>query len=198
MEGQINLFEYMAETQDEKAAPHITTKTILSVGDLVGRVVLGECRIARVTEVEGLPNYPFYRTDSYGCYTVEEGLDSIDELKRKAEEQRKQYKTIIPAGLQERLTVVYKPRQCDGRVLWAQLGIIDNMLFWKEDVSYQFLVPYDSEKKLRKAYKERKERILDKRCCGDFDIVDQEHEMRRLYWSRHGFYADAEYVLHNN
>ena len=84
------------------------------------------------------------------------------------------------------LTVIYKPRQCDGKVLWAQIGILDNMLFWKEDVTYQFLEPYDSEKKLRKAYEKHKEKILDKRY-GEFEIVDQEHEMRRLYWSKHRF-----------
>lgn len=196
MEGQINLFEYLEGIREEKIVPHISEK-ILAVGDLIGRVVLGECRIARVTEIEGFPDYPFYRTDSGGCYTIEEGFVEIDELKRKAEKQRKQYNTVVPAGLQERLTVIYKPRQCDGKVLWAQIGILDNMLFWKEDMTYQFLEPYDSEKKLRKAYEKHKEKILDKRY-GEFEIVDQEHEMRRLYWSKHGFYADAEYVLHNN
>ena len=35
---------------------------------------------------------------------------------------------------------------------WAQIGILDNMLFWKEDVTYQFLEPYDSKEKLMKEY----------------------------------------------
>ena len=36
---------------------------LLKVGDKIGRLVLGEVRIATVTGVEGLPFFPFYITD---------------------------------------------------------------------------------------------------------------------------------------
>lgn len=192
MYEQLSLFDtiYAPEPEIKRS------EKILSAGDKIGRVVLGECRIAKITKVEGLPNYPFYRTDRGCCYSVKDGEKSIDELLSIAEENRKKYKTIIPQNLSECFTVEYEPRECDGAVLWAQIGILDNMLFWKENVTYQFLVPYESEKKLMKAYQEHKKRMIED-GYGKIKIMENEHKMRRLYWSNHGFYADAEYVRDN-
>lgn len=185
---QMTIFDVLQETE-------VRPKTqLLSVGDEIGRVVLGELRIAKITMIEGLPYYPFYRTDSGCCYSYKEGLKTIDELRQLAEIEIKKYKTIQPHDLKERLTVEYAPRYCDGHVAWAQIGIYENMLFWKENCTYQFLEPYNNEKELIKAYKKRKEKILE----GDYKIVSEEHEMRRLYWSAgKRFYADAEYVKFN-
>lgn len=192
MNEQLSIFDYMQSIQPKGPKNHI-----LSVGDKIGRVVLGECVVATIERVEGLPNYPFYRTDKC-CYTYEEGLQDIQELCRIAEENRKNYKTIVPLDLSERLTVEYVPREFDGVVLWAQIGIIDNMLFWKEDMTYQFLIPYENKKKLMKEYEKHKKNML-KSFSGknNYHIVEQERPMHRLYWSEHGFYADAEYVKHN-
>ena len=186
--GQISLFDFL---EPEERAHDITE--VLSIGDKIGRVVLGECRIATITKVEGLPLYPFYRTDSGGCYSYEEGKYDIQVLLQIAEKERSKYRTIIPQNLEKRLTVEYEPRACDGKVLWAQIGIIDNMLFWKEDYTYQFLEPYNSKAQLLKEYEKHKKQILER---GRIEVKD-EKPMRRLYWSRHGFYADAEYV-HTN
>lgn len=191
MNGQLSIFDFLKEEPVKKDMSHI-----LSVGCKIGRVILGECRIATITEIEGLPNYPFYRTDSGCCYSVEDGLKSVDELLSIAEKERSKYKTIIPENLSERITVEYEPRECDGAVFWAQIGIFESMLFWKEDCTYQFLEPYNDKKKLMKEYEKHKKNILDdKYNC--FRILKNEHEMRRLYWSNHGFYADAEYVKTN-
>lgn len=190
MNGQLSIFDFM---QEEK--PKRNLERILSVGDKVGRVVLGECRVATIIKVEGLPDYPFYRTDR-ACYSVEEGYRDIEELMTIAETERSKYKTIVPQNLAERITVEYDPRECDGKVLWAQVGIFENMLFWKEDVTYQFLEPYNDEKKLRKEYEKRKNNILQD-IYSKYRIVEDEKPMRRLYWSNHGFYADAEYVQVN-
>lgn len=187
---QLDIFSYL---QPEK---EIKIKQTLSVGDKIGRIVLGEARIATITKVEGLPYYPFYRTDSGGCYSYDEGLQDINELIRIADEERKKYKTIVPFNLSERITVEYDPRECDGVVLWAQIGIFENMLFWKEDMTYQFCVPFDSEKKLMKEYEKHKKEILDDTYCA-VNILNEEKPMRRLYWSNHGLYADAEYVSTN-
>ena len=89
-----------------------------------------------------------------------------------------------------------EPRECDDVVLWAQIGIFENMLFWKEDMTYQFCVPFDSEKKLMKEYEKHKKEILDDTYCA-VNILNEEKPMRRLYWSNHGLYADAEYVSTN-
>ena len=86
-----------------------------------------------------------------------EGMTPVEELIRIAEQERTKYKTIIPKGLSERITVEYKSRHT-GAILWAQIGILENMLFWKEEVTYQFLEPYDSEKKLRRAYEDHKKK----------------------------------------
>lgn len=187
---QLDIFSFLQPKKETQI------KQTLSVGDKIGRIVLGEVRIAAITEVEGLPYYPFYRTDSGGCYSYEEGLQNIDELIQTADRERKKYKTIVPWNLSERITVEYAPREGDGVVLWAQIGIFENMLFWKEDMTYQFCVPFDDEKKLRKEYEKHKKEILDDTYCA-VSILEDEKPMRRLYWYKHGFYADAEYVSTN-
>lgn len=190
MNGQLNIFDFMKEE-----SPKRDLSKILKAGDKIGRVVLGECRIATVEKVEGLPDYPFYRTD-HACYSYDEGLKSIEELTKIAEAERSKYKTIIPQNLSDRITVEYEPRECDGAVLWAQIGIFQNMLFWKEDMTYQFLEPYEDKKKLMKKYEKHRKNIMEDKY-NRFRIIDEEKPMRRLYWSNHGFYADAEYVKCN-
>lgn len=187
---QLDIFSFLQPKEETQI------KQTLSVGDKIGRIVLGEARIATITEVEGLPYYPFYRTDRGCCYTYEEGLQNIDELIQTADKERKKYKTIVPWNLSERITVEYEPRKCDDAVLWAQIGIFENMLFWKEDMTYQFCVPFDDEKKLRTEYEKHRKEILDDTYCA-VRILEDEKPMRRLYWSNHGFYADAEYVSTN-
>ncbi len=191
MDGQVTIFEVLKALEPPKKF-----ERILSVGDTIGRVVLGELQTAIITKVDGLPDYPFYRTTRC-CYSVEEGYKDISELEQIAEENRKKYRTIIPMNLADRITVEYEPRECDGVVLWAQIGIMDNMLFWKKRWTYQFLEPYDSDKKLRRAYNKAKKEILED-PYNKYRIVEDEHPMRRLYWSSHGFFADAEYVLWNH
>lgn len=186
---QLSLFDIL----NEKISERKTFEKLLSVGDKIGRVVLGEYRIATITKVEGLPNYPFYRTDSDGSYKYDEGLQDVDELKNQAEKNRKSYVIIKPENLQDRITVKYEPRLVDGVVMWAQIGIYENMLFWKSSYTYEFLEPYDSPKKLMKEYKKIKEKIL----VGKFSILEDELPMERLYLSNKGFYASAEYVNAN-
>lgn len=188
---QLDIFSYLQSREGK-----VPKQNILRIGDKVARNVLGEMRIATVTKVEGLPNYPFYRTDSGCCYSYDEGLQDIEKLLQTAEEERKKYKTIIPRNLSERITVEYEPRKCDGVVLWAQVGIFENMLFWKEKMTYQFCVPFDSQKMLMKEYDKHRKNILDDAYCA-VHLLDEEKPMRRLYWSRHGCYADAEYVSTN-
>lgn len=193
IQGQIDMFEYLHDVQ-----PKEKKNCVRSPGDKIGRVILGECKIGIIKKVDGSPDHPFYRTD-IGCFSYEEGLMDIEGLEEIAERNRKEYKTIIPKDLEERITVEYAPRECDGVVLWAQIGIFENMLFWKEDVTYQFCVPFDSEKKLRKEYEKKKKEILDDKYINRaYRFLEKEHEMHRLYWSNVGkCYADAEYVQNN-
>jgi hypothetical protein len=188
---QMDIFSFMRqkEKKTEKSG-------ILSVGSKIGRNILGETRIATIEKVEGLPDYPFYRTDSGMCYSYEDGLNDINELLQTAGAERKKYKTIIPCCLSERITVEYAPGKYDRKVSWAQIGIFDNMLFWKEDVTYQFCMPFISRKKLEKEYEKHRKKILDDTCRA-VHILEDEKPMRRLYWSEHGYYADAEYVSTN-
>lgn len=194
MQGQISIFDLLEEKTDQEVDHY---GFVLNPGDQIGRVVLGECRIAIVTKVEGLPNHPFYRTDRGICYTYEDGQNDIGVLQKLAESEREKYKTVLPKNLKNRFTVEYEPRECDGVVLWAQIGIFENMLFWKEACTYQFLEPFANEKELIRAYEKHKKNMTE----GSHRIYtekQEEHKMGRLYWSSHEFYADAEYVQHNN
>lgn len=191
LDGQISFSELLPVRTE---SPNLNG--LRAVGDLIGRRVLGEVRTAHITEIEGLPHFPFYRTDSGGCYDVKEGYTSIEELERQAVAERVKYKTIVPENLTDRITWQYT-RGSDNRVLWAQIGIMDGMLFWKDDITYQFLEPYDTPQKLKRAYNAKKKEIEYGMNICHADILRDEHPMRRLYWSCRGFYADAEYVETN-
>lgn len=183
--------------QERKVTKEKSFPGLRQVGDTVGRVVLGELRTATVTKEEGLPFYPFYRTDSGGCYSYKEGLADLEELRKQAEKNRRQYETIEPKNLERRITVKYPPLCPSGGTLWAQVGIFQGMLFWKESVTYQFLVKFESEKKLDREYEKHKKQILEE-FGGSAVIVEGEHPMRRLYRSKAANgYADAEYVKFN-
>lgn len=193
--GQISFDDLMQENRAKEAAKELTN--IRSVGDRVGRVVLGELRTATVTKVEGLPFYPFYRTDSGGCYSYKEGLADLEELRKQAEKNRRQYETIEPKNLERRITVKYPPLCPGGGTLWAQVGIFQGMLFWKESMTYQFLQQCKNEKELNREYEKHKKQILEE-FGGSAVIVKGEHPMRRLYRSKAANgYADAEYVKFN-
>lgn len=193
--GQISFDDLMQENRAKEAAKELTN--IRSVGDRVGRVVLGELRTATVTKVERLPFYPFYRTDSGGCYSYKEGLADLEELRKQAEENRRQYETIEPKNLERRITVKYPPLCPGGGTLWAQVGIFQGMLFWKESMTYQFLQQCKNEKELNREYEKHRKTILEE-FGGSAVIVEGEHPMRRLYRSKAANgYADAEYVKFN-
>lgn len=189
--GQMSIYELIKPDKPKK-------DKLLKVGDKIGRVVLGELRIATVTAIEGLPDYPFYRT-TRACYSYEEGLRSIAELKKEAEEARHKYITIEPKGLTERVSVKYPPRECDGAVLTAQLGIYDgSWLFWRYNMTYSFLEPYVDQKKLKKDYEKRKRRMLEEDGHRGYTLLDHELPIERLYWSNsRKAYASAEYVRNN-
>lgn len=186
---QLSLFDLLMQPSPEVEEP----LQIRSVGEKIGRVVLGECRIATITSVEGKGKKSFYRTDRHGCYSYEEGLQDIEDLIEEAALAHLDYETFIPKNLTERLTVEYT-RQCDNRILWAQIGILDNMLFWKENCTFQFLEPYDNPKELKKEYEKHKKELMKYSNRMNFHICDTEHPMECLYWSRNGCYATAEYV----
>lgn len=197
MYEQITIFNWQKDTcktveSEINATPNF--ERILSVGDKIGRVVKGECRIATITKVEGRPNHLFYRTMSGSCYMAEEGYRSIEDLKKEAEENRKKYKIIKPKDLKDRLTVKYTTERGQ---LWAQIGIMEDngksLLFWQEAYTYQFLEPYDDLKKLKKEYNKHKKNI-ESFSSKNMKYVEEEYEMERLYWNEsENLYATAEY-----
>lgn len=188
IKGYINLnVDDLLEANEEKMH-------LLKVGDKIGRIVLGEVRIATVTAVEGLPLFPFYITDENSFYSYAEGLEDIEELKIKAEKERKKYKTIIPAGLEKRITVRYKTQE--GQYLWGQIGIYKDMLYWKEATTYQFLELYKNKNELIKEYKKHEKNIL--KAFNVYEVLSNEIKMDRLYFSKKiNGYASAEYVMLN-
>lgn len=116
-----------------------------------------------------------------------------------AEQTRKQYKTIEIDKFDKFFAVKYPPRECDGKVLYAMVGIFQDMLFWKHDVTYQFLEkPKNLEKEYKKHIKEITHRYpWDKEEC-EYEILNKPLPTKRLYYSNsRGCYADARYVLNN-
>ena len=190
IKGQMTIFDLLKPAEEPKTQ-------ILSVGDKIGRVVLGEYIETTITKVEGLPNHPFYRTDLGSCFSYEEGLCDLENLEREALAMRDRYITIRPEDLTERFTVEYYPREAGGRVLWAQIGIYEDMLFWKENCTYQFLECFDSEKKLKKSYEKHRKAILMDLEAGRCKVVEKEHPMARLYKARDGRFASADYAKFN-
>ncbi|MCM1246794.1 MAG: hypothetical protein NC293_14240, partial [Roseburia sp.] len=115
-------------------------------------------------------------------------------MEKEAAEIRKQYKTIKVDRFESFFAVEYSPRECDGKVLCAMTGIFNGMLFWKEDMTYQFLEPV---KNIEKAYKEKIHKIThewwNQKSETVYTVLDAPIRTNRLYWSEHGFYADARY-----
>lgn len=193
MYEQLDIFSFLQE-QDKISKQ--ADQQRLNIGDYIGRLVLGEVEKGRIEKVEGNDKYFFYRTDR-GCFNASDRTD-FDQMEREAEEIRKQYRTIEIDRFERFFAVKYPPRECDGAVLYAMAGIFNGMLFWQEELTYQFLKP---EKDLEKAYKNKIHEITHE-CWGDqkekeYMILSEPIRTNRLYWSRHGFYADARYVEMN-
>ncbi len=193
MYEQLDIFSFL-EPQETIKKPKCKH---LSVGDKIGRLVLGEVEIGTIYEVEGNDEYFFYRTDK-GCFTPSDRTD-FEQMEREAEEIRKQHKTIEIDCFDKFFAVKYPPRKCDGHILYAMVGIYDGMLFWKEDSTYQFLEPV---KNLEKAYKDKVFNITHnwwgkKEEC-EYEVLDEPIPVKRLYYSNaKGCYAEARYVQSN-
>lgn len=188
MYQQLNLFDFTQKKEESKIKR-------LSVGDYIGRLTLGEIEKGKITEVVGDDRHFFYRTDLGSCFNASDRTD-FDQMEKEAQEIRKRYKTIEIDRFDKFFAVEYPPRECDGCILYAMAGIFDGMLFYEEDITYQFLeIPDDIEK----AYEEKCFKIThwwygDER---EYSVLDKPIPTRRLYWSNKGFYADARYVMDN-
>ena len=194
MEGQMTIYDFLGKIQNNGNKLEEKPGKILAIGDQVAKVILGECRVATVTKVEGFPDHPFYRTNRGICYSYEDGLVKVDSLMEEAKEERKKFLYIQPYDLEDRMTIQYPPRKCDGKVLWAQVGIYQGMLYWKSSITYQFLEPYPDVKSLKKAYREKVKEIT-QGMGAPFRQLEEEIPMERLYWVEgEGIYAQAEYA----
>lgn len=196
MYEQLDIFSLM-ENKEEKEPPKYQR---LKVGDKIGKLVLGEVKVATITKVDGNEISWFYRTETGTCYSMSDRTD-FDQMKKEAEEIRKKYQTIEidSSKFDKFFAVKYPPRWCDGHVSYAMVAIYQDMLFWKEDVTYQFL---EKPKNLEKAYKEKANSIThlyswDKNER-EYEVLDSPIPVHRLYYSKgKDLYADAEYVLNN-
>lgn len=169
----------------------------LNVGDRIGRLVLGEVEIGTIYKIEGNEKHFFYRTDK-GCFDQQDRTD-FEQMEKEAEEIRKQYKTIKIDKFDKFFAVEYPPRECDGYIMRAMVGIYQCMLFWKEDYTYQFLEPV---KNLEKAYNDKVFNITHD-CIGEkkereYKILDKPLPVKRLYYSNsRKIYSEAGYVQYN-
>lgn len=165
----------------------------LGVGDRIGRLVLGEVETGRITEVVGDGRHFFYRTDR-GCFSVGDRTD-FAQMEREAEEIRKRHRTIEIDGFDRFLAVEYPPEGQVRKPTHAMAGIFRGMLFWKEECTFQFLGPVrDIEKAYRKKVHDITHQNWGSRGEREYTVLAEPIKTNRLYWSRHGFYADARYV----
>lgn len=176
--------------------PFLDEGKILSVGDKVSKVYLGECKVAAITKVEGRSPYIFYRTDQNICYDVKDGYISVEENMKIAEENRKKYKNIQPVDLTNRFTVVF-PDALDslGHIQWAQIGFFGDYLFWKGRCTYQFCdyLPKGMAKKMYDKQMKDLER-KDLSCGIRYEVSNEEMPMERLYLYNETDYGEAEYA----
>lgn len=192
MYEQLDLFSFL-----ESKEPPKQTYERLNVGDYVGRVILGEVEKARITEVEGNDKYFFYRTDKGCCFEAGSRTD-FEQMEREAEENRKKYTTLEIDKFDKFFAVAYPLRDCDRKVLYAMAGIYNGMLFWQEEVTYQFLKPV---KNIEKAYEDKVFKITHEwygeKNERQYTKLDEPIPVKRLYFSKHGFYSEARYVETN-
>lgn len=194
-DGQMNIMDFILQQE-------CPIYERLPVGTLIGRVVLGEVEKAIITKVEGNERCFFYRTDQGVAFNAQEAETDMEKLQSIADKNRVEHKTIEHYPLYNRVTVSYPPRWEGGHTLYGQVGIFEGMLYWKDDCTYEFLIPYENEKKLQKAYKEKLEQItgkagFDDRKAKELTMLEYQLPMTRLYWSHQGFYASARYVKTN-
>ena len=193
MYEQLDIFSYL-EPQEQSEEPKYNR---LNIGDKIGNLVLGEVIIGTIYKVEGNEKHFFYRTDK-GCFNPN-GRTDFEQMEKEAEEIRKQYKTIEIDKFDKFFAIEYPPRECDGYILNAMVGIYKGMLFWKEDYTYQFLEPV---KNLEKAYNDKILRIThdtfgEKKERND-KVLDNPLPVKRLYYSNSSkLYSEAQYVLFN-
>lgn len=190
-DGQMSIFDLM----DQKIKSDIPKR--LSVGDKVGKLVLGDVVVGTIYKIEGNEEYFFYRTDK-GCFDSDCRTD-IEQMKIEAEEVRKQFDTIQIDKFEKFFAVEYPPRECDGHIMYAIVGIYEGMLFWKEEFTYQFL---EKVKNIEKAYKDKIFKIThngygDKKER-DYKVLENPIPVKTLYYSNsRKCYAEAGYVEHN-
>ena len=193
MYEQLDIFSYL-EPQEQSEEPKYNR---LNVGDKIGNLVLGEVIIGTIYKVEGNEKHFFYRTDK-GCFNPNDRTD-FEQMEKEAEEIRKQYKTIEIDKFDKFFAIEYPPRECDGHILNAMVGIYKGMLFWKEDYTYQFLEPV---RNIEKAYKDKILRIthdtFGEKKERNYKVLDNPLPVKRLYYSNSSkLYSEAQYVLFN-
>lgn len=193
MYKQLDIFSFL-EPKEVVVKPKYKR---LGVGDKIGKLVLGEVIIGTIYKVEENDKYFFYRTDK-GCFDPSDRTD-FEQMEIEAEEIRKQYKTLEIDHFDRFFAIKYPPRECDGHVLTAMAGIYNDMLFWKEDVTYQFL---KEVKNIEKAYGEKIFKITHEwwgeKAELDYEVLSEPLPTKRLYYSNTtNRYSEANYVLYN-
>ena len=194
MYEQLDIFSYL-EPQEQSEKPRHNR---LSVGDKIGKLILGEVIIGTIYKVDGNDNHFFYRTDK-GCFDQQDRTD-FEQMEKEAKKIREQYKTIEINKFDRFFAVEYPPRECDGHILYAMVGIYQGMLFWKEEYTYQFL---ETVKNVEKAYKDKVFKIthewFEEQQERDYKVLDKPLPVERLYYSNlRKIYSEAEYVQYNS
>jgi len=171
----------------------------LAIGTQIGKIVLGDVITARVTKVEGGAESFFYRTDIGCCFDADSRTD-IERMEQEARHirARYEYQEIDFAAVKDLYVAKYPPRKSDGRVLYAMVGVYKGMLLWKEDMTYQFLVPVEN---ISKAYKEKLREITHSTASKErleHSVIAHPPELKRMYWvEKRGLWSEANFAALN-
>lgn len=208
MKGQISLFDLI----NEPVAKTEELSELLYKGESIYKVTLGE--IDKMT-VDGSfivrdGNYRGYHlTREDGLHDVVHDRDignsvfkEIDTANKVAKKNLSNCKTILLDNVIEYRRWEYT-RETDKYLMVAEIGIIENCVYFHDWYCYRFAIPFRGEKEKEKIIKESLDKILNSFNAKNISYKEIQTDSVanlgiRLYWSNSGKrFADYRYAKSN-
>lgn len=205
MYKQMSIFDIIVESE-----PMIPL--LLNKGDTVYKVVLGEIEKFSVLNnfLEGYSDRGYRLLRETGGYDFTHNGDigvnvfkSLDEAKKLAMRNLLECKTLILNEIKEYKRWEYV-RESDNYLLIAELGIIENYVYFHDWYSYRFAIPFKNEKEKNRILNKSLKEITTSFNADALDFHEVEVSPNknlgiRLYWSNfNNQFADYRYAYDNN
>lgn len=208
MLGQISLFDLINKPIDKTE----NIPELLSKGEIIYKVTLGEIDKMTVDDsfVVRDDNYRgYWLTRDDGSHDVVHDEDigngvfkEIDIAKKIAEKNLSNCKTIFLDNVTEYRRWEYT-RETDKHLMVAEIGIIENCVYFHDWYCYRFAIPFRGEKEKEKIIKESLDKILNSFNAKNINYKEIQTDSVtnlgiRLYWSNTGKrFADYRYTKNN-